>query len=225
MGRIFISHSSTDKAFVQRLAADLADAQLPVWFDSWEIELGDRVFERVFAGLDDSTYVILVLSPASVASSWVKREITSALEKEESLGRPILIPILLEPCVIPDEVRDRIYASTINGYRKCSEALIAFFQARDFSHVDPSDCLLVIRPKHGYHINSLKINKAIGAETHGGRLRKIEPQQLLIVEDQPYSALRDAFFAGLAKIKNVWLPHVLNPMRFSPRLPGRLIST
>jgi hypothetical protein len=43
MTGIFLSHSSKDKAFVCKLAIDLVNQGMPVWFDAWELEMGDSV--------------------------------------------------------------------------------------------------------------------------------------------------------------------------------------
>ena len=41
--KVFISHSSKDKKFVDRLVSDLSDIGLPVWYDKTEIKLADRI--------------------------------------------------------------------------------------------------------------------------------------------------------------------------------------
>jgi hypothetical protein len=68
MAGVFLSHSSKDKPFVTRLAADLVARGIPVWFDSWELEIGDSLSERIFEGIDESTYLILALSADSTES-------------------------------------------------------------------------------------------------------------------------------------------------------------
>src|SRR5438876_11769402 len=43
IGKVFVSHSSSDKVFVDRLVADLAKHGIPVWYDKLDIKLGDSV--------------------------------------------------------------------------------------------------------------------------------------------------------------------------------------
>ena len=47
------------------------------WIDAWEIAAGDSLVERVFEqGLKDCAVFIILLSPASVNSSWVNKSLT-----------------------------------------------------------------------------------------------------------------------------------------------------
>ena len=78
MTQVFISYSRTDMDFVQRLATDLEGAGLDVWWDLSDIQ-GSDVWERkIEEGLRASKYFIVVLTPASLESRWVRREYLSA---------------------------------------------------------------------------------------------------------------------------------------------------
>lgn len=39
MPSLFLSHSSADKTFVEKLAKDLEGVGVNVWFDKWEIKV------------------------------------------------------------------------------------------------------------------------------------------------------------------------------------------
>ncbi|MHC1624010.1 MAG: toll/interleukin-1 receptor domain-containing protein [Candidatus Methanospirareceae archaeon] len=110
--KVFISHSSVDKKFVQRLATDLRTREgIDAWFDQWEINPGDRIPERLEEGLSEAENFILVLSPDSVNSQWVKYEhwawLTMQIEEEKHAkeeSRPParrLIPVLYRDCQKP----------------------------------------------------------------------------------------------------------------------------
>ncbi len=78
MTQVFISYSRTDMDFVQRLAMDLERASFDVWWDLTDIQ-GSEVWERkIEEGLRTSQYFIVVLTPASLESRWVRREYLSA---------------------------------------------------------------------------------------------------------------------------------------------------
>ncbi len=68
---VFISYSSQDREFANRLARDLGRRGIPVMFDQTELEPGDSIIGAIEAGIDRMEYLIVVLSPASVASGWV----------------------------------------------------------------------------------------------------------------------------------------------------------
>jgi TIR domain len=107
---VFLSHSSLDKPFVTRLAIDLLKSGIPVWFDKWEMDTGDSLLESIADGISDTTRLVLVLSKNSIGSSWVKRELRIALEKEERVGGTFLLPVRLDECEIPLLIGDRLYA-------------------------------------------------------------------------------------------------------------------
>src|SRR5207249_3938300 len=89
----FISHSSRDNSFVERLHADLQSKGVRCWFAPENVKIGDKIRER----LDDSIRIhdklLLVLSKYSVTSQWVEQEVEMALERERHEGRTILSPI------------------------------------------------------------------------------------------------------------------------------------
>jgi tetratricopeptide (TPR) repeat protein len=103
MPSVFISHSSKDKPFVRELADALRrDGEIQVWLDEREIAPGDNFVSRIKDGLD-ADFVLLVLSPDSVASNWVEQEWTDALAADK------LLPVLYRDCKLPALVRTRKY--------------------------------------------------------------------------------------------------------------------
>jgi hypothetical protein len=82
---IFISYSRRDQEFVTRLASEL-DAQIAgVWFDQSTIQLGQEWQTEILEGIRDCKAFILVLSPDSMESRYVREEVNKALE----LGKTI----------------------------------------------------------------------------------------------------------------------------------------
>jgi hypothetical protein len=110
--KAFISHSSKDKPFVERLATDLRTREgIDAWLDKWEIMPGDRIPQKLEEGLSRAGIFVLVLSPDSVKSDWVgyeKDAWLSAQINEEKLARQEsripsrrLIPVLYKNCEKP----------------------------------------------------------------------------------------------------------------------------
>jgi hypothetical protein len=86
--KVFISHSTIDKPFVERLAGDLRTREgIDAWLDKWEIQPGDRIPEKLEEGLSNANIFLLVLSPESVKSQWVSYEkdawLTAQVEEEK----------------------------------------------------------------------------------------------------------------------------------------------
>ena len=71
---VFLSHSSLDKPVVRDLATRLRDDGLRVWFDEWEIQLGDSVQKKLDDALEQSRVLVLCLSEHAFASDWATLE-------------------------------------------------------------------------------------------------------------------------------------------------------
>jgi len=114
--RIFIAHSSNDKEFTRRLAFDLKDSGFHVWFDEWEIAVGDSIVEKIFVGLKATDTLIAVLSRASVKSKWVKEELDTYIIRRIQNGDCSIMPVLVETCRIPTPLIHIRYADFRGNY-------------------------------------------------------------------------------------------------------------
>lgn len=108
---LFISYTHSDKEFVQRLVSDLEKLQVPVWIDEKEHKLGDSLIERIQEGIDTMDYLAIVLSPESVSSKWVNKELDIAMNQEIEGKRVKVLPLLYRKCEIPSFLKDKIYAN------------------------------------------------------------------------------------------------------------------
>ncbi len=113
--KVFLSHSSVDKSLARRLARDLQAANIDVWLDQWEIQVGEEFVQSIEKGVDDATYVIVLLTPASVASNWVDREWRQKFQAEAKTKRIRIVPVRGKPCEIPDFLAQRSYADISGG--------------------------------------------------------------------------------------------------------------
>jgi TolB protein len=93
MAQVFISYARKDLAFVEQLAADLKSAGLDVWYDVSRLGGGSRWMSEIEAANRNSEFVIVVLSPDSMASEWVDREFMFA----SRLKRKV-IPLMYRSC-------------------------------------------------------------------------------------------------------------------------------
>lgn len=89
----FISHASEDKdSFVRPLARELQGYGLDIWFDEFELEVGDSLRETIDQGLTTSTYGIVVLSKSFFSKNWTKYELNGLLAKEID-GKKVILPV------------------------------------------------------------------------------------------------------------------------------------
>ncbi|WHZ25328.1 MAG: hypothetical protein OJF51_000123 [Nitrospira sp.] len=93
---IFICHASKDKEKVAfPLFRAFEDSQISCWYDEAEIRWGDSITEKVNHGMRISTYVLVVLSPAFLETSWPQREMNAALNVEASSGDVKVLPLIV----------------------------------------------------------------------------------------------------------------------------------
>src|SRR5271169_5950599 len=98
MADIFVSYSRTDKARVAPLVAALEAQGWSVWWDP-EITPGDEFDALINAELEGARAVVVIWTPASVESRWVKGEARDAAD------RGVLVPVRFETARLPLDVR------------------------------------------------------------------------------------------------------------------------
>ena len=94
--QIFVSHDTDDAVFAHRLADDLRRQGYAIWIAPESIPPGQWV-SAINRGLAESGVMVLVLSPAAMASPWVEMETNVAIELERA-GEMRFIPV----CLVPD---------------------------------------------------------------------------------------------------------------------------
>lgn len=83
----FISYSTEDQVFAQRLYADLQDRGVRCYFAPHHIQGGKKLHEQIDEAIRAHDRLLLILSEDSMNSEWVKTEIANAREKERREGR------------------------------------------------------------------------------------------------------------------------------------------
>lgn len=93
--KVFISHSSKDHSFIDWLCKNLSADSIDYFRDDRDILAGDSLTQKIEAGLESSNFFLVVLSPFSLTSPWVQRELSAALMRQVSHGKIVIIPVLL----------------------------------------------------------------------------------------------------------------------------------
>jgi formylglycine-generating enzyme required for sulfatase activity len=94
--RVFVSHSHEDDPFTQRLVADLRAAGALVWVDVADIHHGDFL-QRINEALEHSEWLVLVLTPAAVASQSVRMEMDAARKRPKRRRLHGVLAVLAAP--------------------------------------------------------------------------------------------------------------------------------
>lgn len=116
LGKIFISHSSVDKAWVRRFEKRLRAEGYDTWLDEKEIEVGDALAAKISDALRDAKIVVVVVSASSLASEWLRYELDIATERMIG-GHCRLLPVLIDDVDVPPELEGRLYADMRPGRR------------------------------------------------------------------------------------------------------------
>ena len=106
---VFLSHNSKDKPFARKLNRDLNNHGIKTWLDEAEIKIGQSLIEKIRSGLDEVDYVAVILSPNSIASAWVQREIDVAMNKEIYAKKVKVLPIMYQKCELPGFLLGKLY--------------------------------------------------------------------------------------------------------------------
>jgi hypothetical protein len=93
----FISYSTKDQEFADRLHADLQAKGVRCWFAPEEMKAGRKLHEQIDEAIRLHDKLLLILSEHSMSSNWVETEIANAREREKREGKQLLFPITLVP--------------------------------------------------------------------------------------------------------------------------------
>jgi hypothetical protein len=89
----FISHASEDKGdFVRPLAQALDEIGFDIWYDEFELKVGDSLRQSIDQGLVNSSYGIVILSKAFFEKNWPQYEL-NGLTAREIEGKKVILPI------------------------------------------------------------------------------------------------------------------------------------
>ena len=126
--RVFLCHSSSDKALVRTLYQRLKSDNFDPWLDEQKLLAGQDWNQEIMRAVRKADVVIVCLSRGSVGKAgYVQKEIRVALDfaDEQPEGTIFLIPLRLEECEVPDRLRRWQWVNYYeeNGYKKLLDAL------------------------------------------------------------------------------------------------------
>ncbi len=91
---VFISHASEDKdAIVRPLAHALRQRDVEVWYDEFEMRIGDNLRRKIDAGIANSRFGVVVLSKVFFAKNWSQYELDGLVTREMGGGGQIILPL------------------------------------------------------------------------------------------------------------------------------------
>ena len=138
---VFISHASEDKEEVVRpLANALKDRKLNVWYDEYELKIGDSLRQKIDKGVANSKFGIVILSKNFIKKGWTNYELDGLITRSIS-NQQILLPIwhnITKQEVIDysPSIADKVARSTsVNTIEEIADEIAEIIQGKEDENV------------------------------------------------------------------------------------------
>lgn len=95
----FISHSSKDVKFVEKLYNDLQENDMNCWYAPEDLDIGDKTRDKIDKAIEDYDKLLIILSENSIESYWVEDEVEAAIDYEITNNTIKLLPIMIDKSV------------------------------------------------------------------------------------------------------------------------------
>lgn len=114
--QVFLSYAFADREVARTMAEKLRQHGLKVWFDEYELKVADSLAEKIRDAISSSDYLIVLLSPNSVKSRWVRKELDSAFARELASRDITLLPVMIADCEVPRFLEQRVLIDIRTDY-------------------------------------------------------------------------------------------------------------
>lgn len=186
-GHVFISYSSKDNFYVDKIEEMLIDNNIPFWRASRHIPAGSSYAREIPKAIGLAAVFLLVISKNSQESMWVEKEIDSAV-----CQRKIVLPVCIDNMPLNETYRFYLNNVQIIPYREkfnlitqeLRECLLRILSAEPAGEdmIDmPSEVNVVRNRVESYRlreqekkINALNMNKApVFCDYCGGKVTRL----------------------------------------------------
>jgi uncharacterized protein YjbI with pentapeptide repeats len=96
----FISYSSKDDEFANRIHADLQNSGVRCWFAPHDLPIGAKTWDAIDEAIKLRDKLLLVLSNNSIGSDWVEDEVQKAFAEERDRKGLVLFPVRIDDAVM-----------------------------------------------------------------------------------------------------------------------------
>lgn len=204
--RIFLSHSSRDKALVREIRSHLPQ-HIDSWLDEEKLLIGKDLQVSIREAIQqDADFVVIFLGREAIGSKWVQKELQWALEREKALERVFVLPILLDDVwadVKPQEFQNRLYLKCFDqsaaAVKAVSEQLAEQIFAWLSAHLDKSK--RADAPGQAQRIRltkaMIKLSAISKEDCKTLRISSIEPVEFVLGEATRHPILFESPFTSL----------------------------
>lgn len=91
---VFLSHTSADKNdFVEALKNSFDNLGISIFYDKDSIEWGDNWKQKIYNGLSNCKYGVIVVSKNFFDREWTEKELKELLSRQNKTGSKLVLPI------------------------------------------------------------------------------------------------------------------------------------
>lgn len=85
---------------LEEIIDDLQAKDVRRWFALEDMKIGDKIRPRLDEAIRIHDKLLLILSKYSINSTWVEKEVETALNKESKSNQTVLVPVRLDEAVM-----------------------------------------------------------------------------------------------------------------------------
>jgi hypothetical protein len=123
---LFVCHAHADNELCDRYVADLRACGLDVWYDRTNMQVGHSLSTDSEAELRGRTAFVVIATPASLASQWVRSEIVAFRSLAAHDPARLFLPLRAQKCEMPLLWADILWIDAVNlGFDAAVDALAA----------------------------------------------------------------------------------------------------
>ncbi len=118
----FVSYSSKDQHFAEKLYHDLEGKGIRCWYAPEDLRAGEKIRIAIDESIRMHDRQLLILSKNSIDSAWVEKETETALEIENKKKRTIVLPVRIDDAVMeiengwPADIRRNRHIGDFTGW-------------------------------------------------------------------------------------------------------------
>ena len=145
--QVFLSYASADKEIAHKILNELRQRNIHVGFDAYELQPGDSIAQALEKTISASDYLVVLLSPHSVNSQWMQKELGNTLSSDLISRDITLLPVLIADCAIPNFLASYQYLDLRPDIENNVEHLveqISIIPEIDFSELDSKSFVYLI---------------------------------------------------------------------------------
>lgn len=130
MAKAFLSHSSHDKDFVEKIYRQLGKNNCHL--DTFTFEAGNRTLDEILGALEDTDVFIIFISDKALESPWVKKELSEAHKRLSSDKISKIFPLIIDNTINYDDPRIPTWVRKPYNIHKITNQVVVLQKIKQF---------------------------------------------------------------------------------------------